>query len=152
MSMASEASAAPVGAGDKGGRRVVMLARHRCSGVPFFTFRNPSLPADPVADKDFACLLSAASVLHRVSVIGAPCDAQGCRCAGKLKRFHEMLSLYAGVQAVEDLHDTGEARTLQRSAPRGEGCVAPASGGVLDDTRKVAELLVHDILARHAAS
>ena len=34
----------------------------------------------------------------------------------------------------------------------GEGCIAPGNGSMLDDTRKAAELLVDDILARRVAS
>jgi len=152
VSMASEASAAvPVVAGHEGGRRVVMLARHRCSGAPLCFALNPALLAEMGAENGCArCCLLPLFCTERLSSARPVTLAR--RCAGKLQRFHEMLSLYAGVQAVEDLHATGEARALQRSAPGGEGCIAPGNGSMLDDTRKAAELLVDDILARRVAS
>jgi hypothetical protein len=62
-----------------------------------------------------------------------------------------MLSLHAGAAAVEDLdapHAAGKPPKLKHHAPGDERWRTRVSGRVLDDTRKVAELLVHDILAR----
>ena len=62
-----------------------------------------------------------------------------------------MLSLHAGAAAVEDLdaaHAAGKPPTLKHHDPGDERWRTRVNAPVLDDTRKVAELLVHDILAR----
>jgi hypothetical protein len=147
VSMASEASAVPAGAGDGGGRRVLTIGKHRCSGL------SPrGLHHAPVCSWQQACLLPPLSAAVQTSV--RPCitrTTQGLCCAGKLKRFHEILSLHAGAAAVEDLdaaHAAGMPPTVKHHVPGEERWRTCVNGRVLDDTRKVAELLVHDILAR----
>jgi hypothetical protein len=153
VSMASEACALPAGAGDGGGRQVLTIGKHRCSGL------SPKRPGPQEAQGRITmpimrpCAPACWLLCPRRSTFLASRELlKGCVvCAGKLKRFHEMLSLHAGAAAVEDLDAARQPPTLKHHvhAPGDERWRTLINGRVLDDTRKVSALLLDRILARY---